>query len=1220
MNVGMQVSQQTTSLADIQTHFSGKGDANKELVYDPASQRVYATAKLGRMTTFLASVGNKSAKVELQQRHEGRQAFVKFTTELLRAQVVPGKALTLFNHINSATADRGISLKTDGLTVANLGVLSDAIRAGAEQSAKSELAAQVRGPVRNTLPDALPSFRERVVARFVEQNFDNPTALTSSGLRKGIEAATAEVTAADIRAEALAAAKALPGSAPGFGARVLDRAKELGLDLRTQSGDLTPEESATLDKAAHQVSQNDVIMQRGAPGMPVLQRAKLIAEFIDREPAHSPARQVFDKNNNPCREGMQLHLDYEKAQQELDALIDSDVPLGKAELDEARDKLIDGLVAKYLSDGASHFITGGAGALSLPLTTAYRLRDAVPRDYVALLAQFGVIRDAQLNEYGNREDAVGRLGNLLMGVESQLGAPARLAERIETNVASAASLRTTIAAGGKTPTPAQANSLLLQVTMAREDLNRLFPKDAERGDGDLGNQTGRLDLRQLPPQQRAQAMKLTDLISANLRILNKAADTTPTSAGYQRTAPARLIEQGADLRAARKAFNQHVDGLIPEQLRGNQGNPPLSGKPAADATNLMVWRFKDMLRNSPDAAILISANQAFGAMTSREDWVSALVNELALDPNDPAVAKAKSELSQALDAGVPSQRNVQIGRKLGEGTFGAVHLATFNGEEVVVKIPKRQDPNLYAGLVELATQGRLHDDPNIPRVVGVFKDAKGVTCTIMEVVNGDNHDEFFQKNADLPPAARTAISLHLYAGTAGALDTMHRRGEVHLDIKPANTMADGNTFESRLIDYGLSQAVGTRAVGAGSPYYMAPEVYQLYAAAKRGDKAFLANSSATFHPGSDIWSLGVSLLDNLGINCNISLGTAAYWQDVSAQPNWQQQPREVQDLIRACLHPDPEARPTAAQMAQARAGEEVTPARVDDGLGYRLDSGLAEGEVSVLDVLRPGGLVSQGRENLATLMSPAAATPAAAPANAAGAAVDEGGRAEGVVASSSSGLPPSSSGSSSSSGLPPSSSESSSSSGLPPPSSGSSSGPPPAASSSSAPAADLGEVDQRAVAAKPAKPPRLNRPPVNTPAATPAAAPANAARAADQEQVALNVATLDSLLTKARADLDAGATDRRGLSALRQEIVKATAVVVNDAQAAGRPLVQRSAEIRTELDDRIALLLARLYPMAQAPAADEGWGTESDVASSSSGLPPQSSGSSSVPPPSSSSR
>ncbi|MEI6466840.1 MAG: hypothetical protein WCQ89_19095, partial [Verrucomicrobiota bacterium] len=181
MNVGMQVSQQTTSLADIQTHFSGKGDANKELVYDPASQRVYATAKLGRMTTFLASVGNKLAKAELQQRHEGRQAFVKFTTELLRAQVVPGKAPMLFNHINSATADRGISLKTNGLTVANLGVLSDAIRAGAEQSAKSELAAQVRGPVRKTLPDALPNFRERVVARFVEQNFDNPTALTSSG-------------------------------------------------------------------------------------------------------------------------------------------------------------------------------------------------------------------------------------------------------------------------------------------------------------------------------------------------------------------------------------------------------------------------------------------------------------------------------------------------------------------------------------------------------------------------------------------------------------------------------------------------------------------------------------------------------------------------------------------------------------------------------------------------------------------------------------------------------------------------------------------------------------------------------------------------------------------------------------------------------------------------------------------------------------------------------
>ena len=62
-----------------------------------------------------------------------------------------------------------------------------------------------------------------------------------------------------------------------------------------------------------------------------------------------------------------------------------------------------------------------------------------------------------------------------------------------------------------------------------------------------------------------------------------------------------------------------------------------------------------------------------------------------------------------------------------------------------------------------------------------------------------------------------------------AITHCHASGVVHRDIKPENIMygADG---EVKLIDFGISKTVSGKHTQlttiAGTPYYMAPEIFQ----------------------------------------------------------------------------------------------------------------------------------------------------------------------------------------------------------------------------------------------------------------------------------------------------------------------------------------------------------------------------------------------------------
>ncbi|GAF46838.1 protein kinase domain-containing protein [Rhodococcus wratislaviensis] len=252
-------------------------------------------------------------------------------------------------------------------------------------------------------------------------------------------------------------------------------------------------------------------------------------------------------------------------------------------------------------------------------------------------------------------------------------------------------------------------------------------------------------------------------------------------------------------------------------------------------------------------------------------------------------------------AGFPNAEEV------GHGGFGVVYRCPQPDLDrtVAVKVLKTvlSDENRARFFREQRALGRLTGHPNVVTILQVGDTGSGRPYIVMQYLPGDSLDISLRKHGPLTAEQALRLGIRL----AGALESSHRLGVLHRDVKPANVLAN-EYDEPVLTDFGIARISGgfETATGTvtGSPAFTAPEVL-------KGDPP---------SPASDVYGLGATLFSALtghaAFERHSGEQVVAQFLRITTQPPPSLREHglsdDIAEVIGRAMSADPQQRPTTA--------------------------------------------------------------------------------------------------------------------------------------------------------------------------------------------------------------------------------------------------------------------------------------------------------------------
>lgn len=243
--------------------------------------------------------------------------------------------------------------------------------------------------------------------------------------------------------------------------------------------------------------------------------------------------------------------------------------------------------------------------------------------------------------------------------------------------------------------------------------------------------------------------------------------------------------------------------------------------------------------------------------------------------------------------------------KLGEGGMGAVYLGVDEANNpVAVKVLHPNIANDEAARARLGREVRTLRRIHHPRIAEVL-DAELESETpfiVTEFVDGMTLSDDVKANG---PFAEDEL-VHFGHALLDALNAVHAAGVIHRDLKPANVMImDG---EPMVIDFGIAQAADEIKVTAtglvmGTPGYLSPEIVDGKTANEKSDWWGWAATMAYAATGRNAFGSGP---------LEAVIGRVA-----TGRANLDGAPERFVPLLRACLDPKPERRPSGPMILEA---------------------------------------------------------------------------------------------------------------------------------------------------------------------------------------------------------------------------------------------------------------------------------------------------------------
>ena len=191
--------------------------------------------------------------------------------------------------------------------------------------------------------------------------------------------------------------------------------------------------------------------------------------------------------------------------------------------------------------------------------------------------------------------------------------------------------------------------------------------------------------------------------------------------------------------------------------------------------------------------------------------------------------------------------------------------------------------------------------PHIVRAYEILSDPRPVL--VLETLPGKTLSHLIDERPRRLPIADIAHrGLHL----CSAVQYLHQRGVLHLDLKPSNIVASHGM--AKLLDLSIARSPGKTRGELGTPGYMAPE----------------QANGGMLGPHTDVWGMGAVLYEAATGQpvCEVEDLTRS---GVATEIDFQVEPvrrhRRVPAVfaaaVESCLAPQPGDRPTLARLAEA---------------------------------------------------------------------------------------------------------------------------------------------------------------------------------------------------------------------------------------------------------------------------------------------------------------
>lgn len=251
----------------------------------------------------------------------------------------------------------------------------------------------------------------------------------------------------------------------------------------------------------------------------------------------------------------------------------------------------------------------------------------------------------------------------------------------------------------------------------------------------------------------------------------------------------------------------------------------------------------------------------------------------------------------------------ELGAPLGRGGMAEVYRARHRtmDREVALKILPAFAVLDETSVARFLREVKLHSSLSHPHLVKIFDGGMhgDQPYLVLELIQGATLQRRLRAGGVLSMAA----ALQTARGLADALAYLHRRQVVHRDIKPSNVMIPVET-NPILMDFGLARSADSTVLtedGAmlGTIPYLAPEV-------------FLGSPGG---PEGDVRSWALLLHEMLTGSLPYRATTPVGWMGeiIAYRPRSlsairDDVPAVIDDLLRACLAHEPEARPGAEQI------------------------------------------------------------------------------------------------------------------------------------------------------------------------------------------------------------------------------------------------------------------------------------------------------------------